>query len=82
MSDYENNKTHNGIYYSRYIASWIRVTEDPMICKGDLRDCQKFIDWLHSQNLTDDEIDDIRFLASNGKYELEQSIRCFLEDKH
>jgi hypothetical protein len=53
-----------------------------MICKGDLRDCQKFIDWLHSQNLTDDEIDDIRFLASNGKYELEQSIRCFLEDKH
>ena len=74
--DFKNEKTHNGIHYSRYIASWHnaggRVYKYRSI----------FEDWLRqTQELTDDEIHDIIEMATNGKLELEMSAKQFLKDK-
>lgn len=69
---YKNKKSHNGINYSRYIASWRREGGD---IKGYL-----FERWLREQEqLTDEEIQDIMFLIDNGKMELERSAREFME---
>lgn len=75
--DFENKKTHFGIHYTRYIISWIRIG-------GELRDrgpIEPFLDWLRSLELTEDEIDDIRFLATNGKMELEHDAYHFIKGK-
>lgn len=70
--DFENAKTHNGIYYSRYIASWRR--QGGMIYPYGL-----FEKWLKEvEKLTDEEISDIMLLATNGKMELEQSAKEFM----
>lgn len=74
--DYENVKTkRDGVYYTRYIASWINEGgydkygfEDP------------FASWLYSEGLTDFEIADVIFLAKNGRFELERSVRKFLDE--
>lgn len=69
---YKNKKSHNGINYSRYIASWRREGGD---INGYL-----FERWLREQEqLTDEEIQDIMFLIDNGKMELERSAREFME---
>ena len=69
--DYENKvtKTH-GIPYSRYIASWNKVRKERFYYG-------KFVDWLNSIGLSKEEINDIAFLADNGKLELEESARKF-----
>ena len=68
----ENKKTHNGIHYSRYIASWYGV--------GGKYYGDKFAEWLKTtQELTDDEIREIRELATCGKLELEYSAGQFLK---
>ena len=74
MYSFENLKTHNGIHYSRYIASWHNAG-------GRVYD-SLFEDLLRStQQLTDDEIHDIREMATCGKLELEVSAREFLKGK-
>ena len=75
--DFENAKTHNGIHYSRYIASWKRkggklYTDDDAL----------FIRWLREkEQLTEEEISDIRLLVTNGKMELERSAEKFLDEE-
>jgi len=70
----ENKKTHNGIPYSRYIASW-------HVAGGRIYD-RLFEEWLRTtQQLTDDEIHDIKEMATCGKLELEESARLFLKDR-
>ena len=64
---FENEKIH-GIYASRYIASWLNVGGDP----------KDLVKWLRcltidGEGLTEDEIHHIRYLAENGKLELEKN---------
>ena len=76
--DFENKLTHNGIHYSRYIASWTRVckfTSDYRLLYFN----SLFEDWLRSEGLNDEEIKDIVRIAINGKMELEDSVRRFLK---
>ena len=71
---FENKLTHNGIHYSRYIASWKR--EGGKIFGEGL-----FQRWLkETQELTDEEIRGIMYLATNGKFELEESARQFMKE--
>ena len=71
--DFENAKTNNGIHYSRYIASWKRKGGKLYVDDDSL-----FIKWLRAENLTDEEISDIRLLLTNGKMELESSAVAFM----
>ena len=68
---FENKFDHLGIFYSRYIASWVK--------EGGKINFQ-FKDWLASIGLPYDEIDEIYFLASNGKLELENSAKRYLKE--
>lgn len=70
---FENKLTHNGIHYSRYIASWQK--------SGTGYYSDLFKDWLYSEGLTDDEVHDIYEMATNGKMELEMSVSRFLQQK-
>ena len=70
---FENKLTSNGIYYSRYIASWRRM--GGRIYRGGL-----FEQWLKKEGLTDEEVSDVLLLAENGKLELEYSAKLFLRE--
>lgn len=68
------NRNINGIYETRFIASWLKVG-------GQLKygkDIDDFREWLESLGLTEDKIDHIVELATNGKLELESSAKRFL----
>lgn len=69
---FENALTHNGIHYSRYISSWRRM--GGKIYHGGL-----FEKWLREkEQLTEEEINDIMEMATNGKMELEGSAQAFM----
>ncbi len=68
------NKNINGIYATRFIASWVR--KGGQLKYGE--DIDNFHDWLLSLGLSKEDADDIKFLATNGKLELEDSARKFL----
>lgn len=73
---FENKKTKNGIHYTRYIASWANTCKalDMPVYFND-----RFLRWLEtSEQLSDEESNDIRNIALNGKLELETSAREFL----
>ena len=71
---FENKKTHSGIYYTRYIASWKRM--GGKIYRGGL-----FERWLREkEHLTEEEINGIQLLAENGKLELEYSAKEFMKE--
>jgi hypothetical protein len=69
------NKIIDGVHATRYIASWAKMG-------GDFGHKSKgrfdFYDWLKSLNLTDDEVDYIYNLATNGRMELEYSAKNFM----
>jgi hypothetical protein len=70
------NKEFEGIYYSRFIASYMKV-------KKGAFDGDEFRAWLRSlsindKTMTEDEIWDIYNLATNGKLELETDCKIFL----
>ena len=67
-NQFENRKI-NGIYATRYIASWMNVTHGKF---------DGFNDWLKSLGLSDEDIWDIVHLARNGKMELENSALEFI----
>lgn len=73
---FENKFTQAGIRYSRYIASWMNKGGE--IYYGGL-----FEQWLRDVlKLTEEEISDIMFLATNGKMELEVSAALFMKSKN
>lgn len=73
------NKQINGyVYETRYIASWIR--EGGQLQYGE--DVNNFYKWLLSMGLAEDEANHIKFLATNGKFELETSARNWLNEHH
>lgn len=73
------NKIFEGIYYSRFIASYNNVG-------GNVCNKKQFSNWLASltingKHLNGDQIYEIYYLATNGKLELESNARKFLEEK-
>jgi hypothetical protein len=73
------NKEIEGIYISRFIASWQKAGGN---CR---KDYPLFKEWLESlvingRHLSDKEVRDILLLADNGKVELEMSARAFLKN--
>lgn len=68
------NKQVEGIYYTRFVASWVKVN-------GKIY-YDEFRGWLESlvingRHLTEDEVHDIVNLADNGKLELQENARAF-----
>ena len=70
------NGNFNGIFYSRFIASWVR--KGGMLKTG--HDISMFRSWLTEIGCDDETVDKITFLASNGKLELENSAEKFLAE--
>lgn len=75
MIEFENF-TINGIYATRFIASWL--AEGGKLKNGS--DLCLFRTWLRSLKLTNEEVDRISFLVTNGKLELKMSAQEFLEE--
>ena len=74
---FENRQINGYTYATRFIASWVRVG-------GKLRtgeDYDNFYEWLLSLGLSEDDAEHVKFLAENGKLELETSAKVFLK-KH
>lgn len=62
----DNKKTRNqGVHYSRYIASWVNY--------GGSYFGEQFAAWLRANDVEEDEIRDIREMATCGKLELEMT---------
>lgn len=80
MDEFKNDLI-NGIHASRYIVSWVKSGGS---LKGSRRN-SKFVEWLKSltingRSLTEEEIDRIYHLSSNGKMELEHLAKEFLKE--
>lgn len=73
------NKTIEGIYISRFIASWENAGGN---CRKDFVLFRKWLSSLiiNGRHLTENEILDILFLAGNGKLELEDSAKAFIKE--
>ena len=73
------NKIFEGIHYSRFIVSYAKVG-------GELNKRWLFEDWLRTlvingKVIPEEVIDEIGFIASNGKLELQTSAREFLRNE-
>jgi len=79
--DFKNKLTHNGIHYSRYIASWTNEVYWRNYSPRLLSFGNTFKKWLRSEGLTDKEVNDIVLMATNGKLELEESAKRFMTTK-
>ena len=74
--DFENKISSNGIHYSRYIMSWIRKGGGSHMTISSL-----FAKWLREvEKLPEEEVREICNLASNGKLELEESVKSFIKE--
>ena len=71
--DYVNAKTSKNVYYSRYIASWLNVGGFARYRFGNM-----FELWLYRLGLSSEEISDVLFMATSGKFELERNAEEFL----
>lgn len=71
------NKLINGIHTTRYIVSWLRM--GGQLCTGG--DIDDFNEWLLLLGLSEDDADYIKYLAMNGKLELETKAKMFLKNK-
>jgi hypothetical protein len=72
------NKIYENIHYSRFIASWYIAGGSNK--RGD------FVEWLESliingKPIPKETIDEIEFLFSNGKLELETRAKLFIQSK-
>jgi hypothetical protein len=74
---FENRLINGYTYASRFIASWVRV--GGRLHTG--KDIDMFRDWLNSiEGLSDEDVNNIVFLATNGKLELETHAKKFIVD--
>ena len=70
------NKIINGVHTSRYIMSWVR--SGGILGKRG-QGYYDFDKWLKKLGLDDEDRRYIRNFASNGKLELEESVKRFLD---
>lgn len=83
---FENKISSQGIYYSQYIASWVKsggnfereVIRDESGHIEDIVWLGEFRGWLRSIGLPENEVYEIATLADNGKLELEESAKAYL----
>lgn len=73
---FENIQIDGYTYATRYIASWLR--EGGQLRYGN--DYINFYNWLISLGLSKEDARHIKFLAMNGKAELEHSAKEFLNN--
>ena len=73
---FENKPINGYTYATRFIASWVR--EGGKLRTG--KDIDNFYEWLLSLGLSKEDADNIKFLATNGKMELEYSAKMFLKN--
>ena len=71
------NGLANGVHYSRYIMSWVRMGGSCSKRAG----YSMFEDWLKSSNLEPEDIENITHMAQNGRMELETSAARFLKQE-
>lgn len=74
---FENKQINEYTYATRYIASWLR--EGGQLRTG--KDVDDFYKWLLSTGISEDDANHIKFLATNGKMELEYQARMWLNNK-
>lgn len=75
MNEFKN-AILNGVYASRYIASWLRAGGELKTGK-DISDFKK---WLKSLGLSDEEVHKVWYLATNGKLELQENAKKFIRE--
>lgn len=84
MYNYENKIVGTGtLFYSRIIASWHNAGGVIYSgCKNRITgENWRFVRWLESLGfLTEEQIREIRHMAEDGKLELEDSAKRFLEE--
>jgi hypothetical protein len=79
------NKQFEGIYYSRFIASWYNVGGKRIHSHVDSDKMpNEFVRWLkqihvNDKSMSDDVIYDIVNLATNGKLEIEVNAAHFMQ---
>ena len=86
---FENKVSSHGIYYSQYIASWVKsggnfkdkVIRDESGHIEDIVWTGEFRDWLRSIGISDNEAREIAMFADNGKLGLEESAKAYLNSK-
>ena len=74
---FENKQINGYTYATRYIASWLKEG-------GQLHyrnDIDNFYNWLLSMELSEEDANHIRFLATNGKMELEYRAKMYLKNQ-
>ena len=87
VKDFENAKTQElEVHYSRYIVSWLKEvmkhTDILTACnRTEIIFGNDFECWLESVGCTDEEIDHIKLMATNGKLELERSAAAFIRSR-
>ena len=72
---FENKVIKGYTYATRFIMSWVR-SEGTFDKQGEGYD--DFRNWLESLELKTEDIEDIMFLAQNGKLELEVSAKNYI----
>ena len=86
---FENKISSQGLYYSQYIASWVKsggdfdreVIRDESGHIEDIVWTGKFRSWLRSIGLPETEVYEIAKLADDGKLGLEESAKAYLSHK-
>ena len=76
MNAFENRVINGYIYETRFIASWLNVG-GTFSTRNDLN---HFCGWFKSLGLEEEDIDHMRYLATNGKYELQCSAVDYLKN--
>lgn len=72
---FENKLAGGNVHYSRIIASWTKVCTEERIPVFFGR---TFKGWLEGIGCSEEEMRDIYNMATNGKLELEASVRHYL----
>lgn len=69
---FENKQVQGYIYYTRFIASYAKEG-------GNVFNKDEFTGWLRQLGLSDEDVNGIWFLATNGRLELEVNAKLYLQ---
>lgn len=69
---FENKQVNGYIYYTRFIASYVKEG-------GNVFNKSEFTGWLKQLGLSDEDVNGIWFLATNGRLELEVNAKLYLQ---
>lgn len=78
IKDSFENVVVNGVHASRYIASWFNIGGGKVKPGRNGWKGSKLAEWLFSIGVNEDDAYRIYLLATNGRLELETSVKKFL----